>query len=148
MKRVAWSVSLAFLIAALACAPASYGRASTGTTAPGGTSGSATSTVEFSHSYFSPSSISVAAGETVIFRNVAGMTHHLISPEAGLDTGDFPQGERTFTFSTPGTYTVTNTAHDTTLTVTVRRPGEAAPAPSTEESKGEKGKESPGAYDY
>ena len=76
--------------------------------------------VELSHNFFDPSELTVDAGATVTFRNLVAMSHPLLSEAAGLDTGQFPEGERTFTFSRSGTYTVTNTAHNVDLTVVVR----------------------------
>lgn len=76
--------------------------------------------VEFSHDYFSPSELTINAGDTVTFRNLASMNHPLFNEEAGLDTGAFPKGEYSFTFDAQGTYTVTNTVHGTTMTVVVR----------------------------
>ena len=83
--------------------------------------GDATGTVvELSHSFFDPSELTIDSAATVVFRNIVAMSHPLLSDEAGLDTGEFPKGDRSFTFDSPGTYTVTNTAHGTTMTIVVR----------------------------
>ena len=83
--------------------------------------GEATGTVvELSHDFFDPSDLTIDSAATVVFRNVVAMSHPLLSEEAGLDTGAFPKGELSFTFDRPGTYTVTNTAHGTTMTIAVR----------------------------
>ena len=76
--------------------------------------------VEVSHASFKPSPVTISAGDTVIFRNIVEMSHPLVSEKAGLDTGEFPKGDRSFTFETPGTYTITNTAHANIMTVMVR----------------------------
>ena len=64
--------------------------------------------------------LTIETGDTVTFRNLEAMSHPLLSEEAGIDTGQFPKGDRSFTFDIPGSYTVTNTAHGTTLTIIVR----------------------------
>ena len=76
--------------------------------------------VELSHSFFEPSELTIDSADTVIFRNLVFMSHPLLSDEASLDTGEFLKGERSFTFDSPGTYTITNTAHGTTMTIVVR----------------------------
>ena len=83
--------------------------------------GEATGTVvELSHSFFDPSELTIDSADTVVFRNLVTMSHPLLSEEAALDTGEFAKGERSFTFDRPGTYTITNTAHGTTMTIVVR----------------------------
>ena len=83
--------------------------------------GEATGTVvELSHSFFEPSELTIDSADTVIFRNLVFMSHPLLSDEASLDTGEFRKGERSFTFDRPGIYTITNTAHGTTMTIVVR----------------------------
>ena len=79
--------------------------------------------VEFSHSYFSPSELTVAAGDGVVFRNVVSMSHPLTNEKLGLDTGEFTKGDRTIKFDKPGSFTITNTAHGTTMTIVVKRDG-------------------------
>ncbi len=76
--------------------------------------------VEVSHASFTPPHVNIDAGDTVIFRNIVDMNHPLVSEEAGLDTGEFPKGERSFTFDEPGTYTITNTAHANIMNIIVR----------------------------
>ena len=79
--------------------------------------------VELSHTFFTPSELTVAAGDTVIFRNIESMSHPLVNEELGLDTGEFTKGERSFAFDKPGSFTITNTAHGTTITVVVQPDG-------------------------
>ena len=76
--------------------------------------------VEVSHNSFNPSPVTISAGDTVIFRNIVEMSHPLVSEEAGLDTGEFIKGDYSYTFETPGTYTITNTAHANIMSVIVR----------------------------
>jgi len=83
----------------------------------------ATHVVEFSHTYFTPGALTIAAGDMVLFRNVADMNHPLLSTRAGLDSGAFPQGERSSTFSNSGSFTITNLAHGTTMTLVVQGTG-------------------------
>ena len=82
--------------------------------------GPAEHVVEVSHASFKPSPVTVNAGDTVIFRNIVDMSHPLVSEEAGLDTGEFTKGDYSYTFETPGTYTITNTAHANIMNVIVR----------------------------
>ena len=83
--------------------------------------GEATGTVvELSHNFFDPSELTIDSAATVVFRNIVAMSHPLLSEEAGMNTGAFPKGDRSFTFDRPGTFTITNTAHGTTMTIVVR----------------------------
>ena len=68
-------------------------------------------------SYFKPSELTVSEGDTVIFRNIETMSHPLVNEELGLDTGEFTKGEHSFTFDQAGSFTITNTAHGTIITV-------------------------------
>ena len=79
--------------------------------------------VELSHTYFTPPELTVSAGDTVIFRNIETMSHPLVNEELGLDTGAFTKGERSFTFDRAGSFTITNTAHGSTITVVVQGDG-------------------------
>ena len=79
--------------------------------------------VDLSHTYFKPSELTVSAGDTVIFRNIETMSHPLVNEELGLDTGEFTKGEHSFTFDQAGSFTITNTAHGTTITVVVQGDG-------------------------
>ena len=76
--------------------------------------------VELGHTFFSPSELTISAGDTVTFRNLETMSHPLVNEDLGLDTGAFTKGERDITFDTPGTFTIINTAHGTTITVVVQ----------------------------
>ena len=79
--------------------------------------------VELSHTYFTPSKLTVSAGDSVIFRNIETMSHPLVNEELGLDTGKFTKGEHSFTFDQTGLFTITNTAHGTTITIVVQGDG-------------------------
>jgi plastocyanin len=112
MKRISlkYALVLASLISIILIAGCTQGADTEGTE----------NLVELSHTYFSPSELTINAGDTVTFRNLELMSHPLFNEEAGLDTGAFLKGEYSFTFDAPGTYTVTNAAHGTTMTVVVR----------------------------
>ena len=75
--------------------------------------------VEFSHFFFDPDGITVTVGDTIVFQNLETMNHPLHNEELSLDTGEFNKGERSFTFTQLGSFTVTNTAHDTEFIVNV-----------------------------
>lgn len=79
--------------------------------------------VEVSHTYFKPSELTVSEGDTVIFRNLETMSHPLVNEELGLDTGEFTEGEHSITFDQAGSFTITNTAHGTKITVVVQGDG-------------------------
>ena len=79
--------------------------------------------VEFSHTYFTPSELTVSEGDTVIFRNIETISHPLVNEKLGLDTGEFTKGEHSVTFVQAGSFTITNTAHGTTITVMVQGDG-------------------------
>ena len=87
---------------------------------PEAATGGVEHTVELSHTYFTPAMITIGVGDIVIFRNLEAMSHPLSNQELGLDTGPFPQGERTFTFDKPGMYTIINTAHGSAMTIQVQ----------------------------
>jgi plastocyanin len=110
MLVLVWLISLAALVLAAGCGDDSND-----------TGGEAeANVVTVSHSSFLPNQLKIDAGDTVTFRNVVDMSHPLVSEEAGLDTGEFPKGDRSFTFDVPGIYTITNTAHANIMNVTVR----------------------------
>ena len=79
--------------------------------------------VVFSHAYFAPAGLMVSEGDTVIFRNIEAMSHPLVNEELGLDTGEFTKGAHSVTFDQAGSFTITNTAHGTTITVVVQGDG-------------------------
>lgn len=114
-------LSLAFLVLLAGC---SYGTSDTGdgdeTAGPSSVNEGAGLVVKFSHTYFDPSELTISGGDIVVFRNLEPMSHPLLSQQAGLDTGAFPEGQRSFTFDQPGTYIITNTAHGTTMTIVVQ----------------------------
>ena len=122
VKLAAWVIPLAVLVGSSGCG-GSDSPGSGGTTDEQETVQPADVVVEFSHSYFSPSELTVSAGDTVIFRNVASMNHPLVNEDMELDTGQFDKGERSIGFDTAGAFTITNTAHGTTITVVVQDGG-------------------------
>ncbi len=112
---------VAFLVLLIGC---SSGTNDTGggdkTPSPPSASEGGGHVVEFSHTYFDPPELTISGGDTVVFSNLEGMSHPLFNQQAGLDTGAFPKGQRSFTFDQPGTYVITNTAHGTTMTIVVQ----------------------------
>ncbi len=89
-------------------------------TGPSSTSENAGHVVEISHTYFDPPELTINSGDTVVFSNLEAMSHPLFNRQAGLDTGAFRQGDLSFTFDEPGTFIITNTAHQTTMTIVVQ----------------------------
>ena len=143
IKKAIFAISLALLIAVAGCTqadsddmgakeetvvetPATQAEVSTPQAQAETPAEAAEHAVEFSHNYFSPSKLNIGVGDTVIFRNLVTMSHPLVSQEAGLDTGEFTGGERSFAFDKEGTFTITNTAHNTKITIVVGKGGEAA----------------------
>ncbi len=69
-------------------------------------------TVIMSSMAFNPSSITVARGTTITWRNDDGAAHTSTSDSAGWDTGNMTAGAtRTTTFNTPGTFRYHCTYH-------------------------------------
>ena len=68
-------------------------------------------TIEFSHTYFKPSELTISVRDTVIFLNLSNMSHPLYNENLRLNTQEFQKGERSFT--------ITNTAHHTKFIVNV-----------------------------
>jgi plastocyanin len=121
VKRGVCAISAALIVAAIGCGSDSDG---TGGIGEGDEVPVQTAQViELSHSYFKPAELTLSTGDTVIFRNLETMSHPLVSKEAGLDTGEFTKGDRSFTFGGSGTFTIENTAHGTTLTIVVKGGG-------------------------
>ena len=112
-KRIICTLAIALIGAGMACGLSSYEEEERKPV-------TLVKYVELSHSYFKPAALTIDTGDTVTFRNLEAMSHPLVSEDAGVDTGQFPKGDRSFTFDSPGSYTVTNTAHETTLTIVVR----------------------------
>lgn len=71
---------------------------------------------------YSPASIIIAAGDTVVFTNNDGAPHTATADSGAFDTGRLNRGASAqLTFSTPGTYTYFCTFHRNmkgTITVT------------------------------
>jgi len=76
-------------------------------------------TIEFSHTYFKPSELTISVGDTVIFLNLSNMSHPLYNENLRLNTQEFQKGKRSFTFNQIGSFTITNTAHHTKFIVNV-----------------------------
>ena len=76
-------------------------------------------TIEFSHTYFKPSEVTISRGDTVIFLNLSNMSHPLYNEDLHLNTKEFKKGKRSFTFNQIGSFTITNTAHHTEFIVNV-----------------------------
>ena len=122
VKLAVWVIALAVLVGSAGCG-GSDSDGSGETTGKDETTQPSAEVVEFSHTYFSPPELTISAGDTVIFSNLESMSHPLVNEELGLDTGEFTQGERSVTFDRPGTFTITNTAHGTTIAVVVQGGG-------------------------
>ena len=119
LKIVISGIFLALVVAAAGCGGSDSNGA--GDTGGGGeVADQAQNVVEFSHTSFSPAELTVIAGDKVVFRNLVTMSHPLVNEEVGLDTGEFTLGERSFTFDEPGMFTITNTAHGTSMVVVVQ----------------------------
>ncbi len=78
-------------------------------------------TVIVNNMAFTPSSISVAAGTTVVWTNTDMITHTVTSTTGAFDSGNLPAGSTySFKFSTKGTFPYKCTIHpNMTGTVTV-----------------------------
>ena len=92
----------AFLFAAAAgCSGDSsnpYGTGSTPGTIP-------PNTIAMNAMSFSPSTLTIARGTTITWRNDDGSVHTSTSDSTGWDTGNVPSGSsRTTTFNTPGIF--------------------------------------------
>lgn len=84
---------------------------------PGGTSPNTITMVSIS---FSPSSLTVTPGTTVTWKNNDRVTHTSTSDTPGWNTGNIPpQGSKTTSFSTVGTFKFHCSIHPTTMTGTI-----------------------------
>jgi plastocyanin len=119
VKLAVWVIALVVLVGSAGCG-GSDSNGSGETADKDETTQRSPEVVGFSHSYFSPPELTISAGDTVIFNNLETMSHPLVNEELGLDTGEFTQGKRSVIFDRPGTFTITNTAHGTTITVVVQ----------------------------
>ena len=113
-------LTLVLLLALVGCSSTSDDGDGDQAVAPAPAGGGGEHKVELSHSYFKPAELTIGAGDTVTFQNVVSMSHPLVSPGAGLYTGEFTQGERSFTFDNAGTFTITNTGHGVTMQIVVQ----------------------------
>jgi plastocyanin len=83
-----------------------------GTANPPVNSPPSTNTIAMGSASFSPSSLTVAKGTTITWRNDDYATHTSTSDSQGWDTGDMIAGTtRTTTFNTPGTFKYHCTYH-------------------------------------
>jgi plastocyanin len=71
-----------------------------------------THTIEIVDFAFSPSTLTIVAGESVTWTNADQAIHTATSGSGAFDSGDLDPGESfTFTFTTPGTYDYLCTPH-------------------------------------
>ena len=118
--RLAWTLALVLVLAACSSPSASP----TGGDGAGGGDGS----ISLSGSAFSPSSVTVAFGDPIVFVNDDGVEHRIVQGEDGTEVADpaveaieLAPGESSqeIRFS-PGTYNLTCTIHSSmNMTVTV-----------------------------
>lgn len=82
---------------------------------------------------FSPATLTITAGDTVVWTNEDPMIHTATSVNGAFDSGDLEQGESySLTFTTPGSYDYLCTPHPTMTgrIVVVAAPAAATPVPS------------------
>ena len=102
------------------------------TPAPGSTPGPATPpTVHMAGRAFSPATVTISAGESVIFLNDDSRDHTATARDGSFDTGTLGAGQRaTRTFGTPGTFAYFCVIHpDMVGTIAVGGAGGATPPP-------------------
>jgi plastocyanin len=81
----------------------------------------ASATVSAGDNFFSPTSVSIFAGETVTWRNNGQAQHSATANNGSFDTGVFGPGtSRSETFSSPGTYSYYCVVHGLSQSGTVR----------------------------
>jgi plastocyanin len=81
----------------------------------------ASATVSTGDNFFSPTSVSIFAGETVTWRNNGNAQHSATANDGSFDTGVFgPGASRSETFSSPGTYAYYCVVHGLSQSGTVR----------------------------
>ena len=86
--------------------------------------------VEIAGFAFSPSTLTITAGESVTWTNSDQVVHTATSTSGAFDSGDLDPGESfTFTFTTPGTYDYLCTPHPS-MTGRIVVQAAAAPAPT------------------
>ncbi len=85
----------------------------------GGTTAQSTSTVTIASFAFSPASVSVSVGDTVVFVNNASVAHTATATDGSFDTGTIqPGGSASVTFTSAGTFSYLCSIH-TSMTGTV-----------------------------
>jgi plastocyanin len=99
-------VALFALVFAAACG-GSYGSPTSPTTPSGGGGGGASVTVTIAGLSYSPSSVSVAVGGTIAWKNNDSVAHTATSDNGSFDTGSIAPGATSaaITMSTAGTFT-------------------------------------------
>jgi plastocyanin len=89
--------------------------------------------VAMAHYQFSPTSMTIAAGDTVTWTNADQATHNVVttSAPASINSGDVTTGHSfSYQFTVPGTYSYVCTYHPgMTATITVKPAAAPAPAP-------------------
>jgi plastocyanin len=61
---------------------------------------------------FSPATLTIAVGSTVIWKNTSQVAHTVTSDDGTFDSGDLPAGATfRYTFTTPGTFHYTCAYH-------------------------------------
>ncbi len=124
MKLALAGVALAALVFAIACGSSSNTPvAPTPPPAGGGGGGSSSATITIANFAFSPSSMTIKAGQSVAWHNSDTTTHTATSDSGAFDTGSIPPGSTSsaVTMSTPGTFTYHCSIHPfmtASLTVT------------------------------
>lgn len=90
-----------------------------------------TSSVSILDRSFSPASVSVSAGSTVVWTNVSGRDHNVVADNGSFASADLAGGATyTRTFTTPGTFSYLCTIHpDMTGVVAVGAAGAPPPPP-------------------
>jgi len=88
--------------------------------------------VQIADSAFSPSTLTIAVGDTVTWTNADGRPHTVTSDGGAFDSGNLDEGGAfSFTFSEPGTYTYHCNYHgEMQATVIVQAASAPAAAPS------------------
>lgn len=91
----------------------------------------ATHAVAIADFAFGPATLTITAGDTVVWTNEDAMIHTATSVSGAFDSGDLDQGESySLTFTTPGTYDYLCTPHPSMTGRIVVVAAAAAPSPS------------------
>ena len=124
MATLAWTMTLAIVLAACAGPSASPAASPAG----GGGGAGGVGTITISGSAFSPTSITVASADPINFKNNDGFDHQIVQGENGTEVADpafeaisLGASDQTHDIRfSPGTYKVTCTIHPSmNMTVTV-----------------------------